>query len=170
MLSPYAAPNSVEASAKGSVCRAVGRSLLLFGGVVFGMQIGLSMMIGFEETVRRFLRDPLGMAGAAFVVTGASVLAAPCYRLLRNRLSPVRESRALLALPFGVVFGASTVLALLGSSELLTWLVTASVRDSWPAHVDFVLLVPAVIVGTVSAVEFEQLLARFLDKPRGGSQ
>lgn len=134
------------------------RSLLLFIGIVLGMHIGLGAVIGFEQTARRTVRDPLGMVVASCAVAVASVLVASCYRSLRHRLSPVRRPTQRFALPFGVVFSASMVLALLGFSRLLTWLVGAATRSSWPTHVDFVLLVPAAMVAAISAVEFEQLL------------
>ena len=88
------------------------------------------------------------------------MLVAPCYRLLRNRLSPLRKRKHIFALPFGVVFGVSLVLAIASFTKLLTWLVGSSIRDSMPAYVDFALLVPAFIIAAVSAVELEQLLIR----------
>ena len=162
MINPYSPPSQGDAysSALATIRNVTGAVVLTFAGALVGMNAALASVTGFERTIRKALSDPLGMILATCFVVAAAFLLASCYRAMRSSILPAIGTKLRFALPFGIVYGASMILALWGFSALLGVTAGAYVQGPLPAFFDLVAGVPAFLVAAIVGVEFEQLLQR----------
>lgn len=160
MQNPYAAPNMVGTTEKRRAPRVIGCTLPHAAGFVVGWHIAWGFVHGFGSIAHSVSQDPIGLLARCGFVTLACVFVAECYRSLRRRLSSTFESHDSFDFPVGFVFGAATLLALWGFSEIIPLVFGTGIRGSSRMYIHMTLTAPAAMVASILAVELEQLVAR----------